>query len=137
MDYGPCPGCMEWLRTTIIPCHNRSCPSKGNKAATTRGGLLLQSNIISGRVSGSASQVLIKEVYPIMQSDKVGRLAQTDPLIKENLPEGWALLVLDFAKNRLVHYQDEIKSAYFGQQQITMHPTVVYYCQRDSHVQVI
>ena len=49
-------------------------------------------------------------------------------------------MILDFAKNRTVHYQDEIKSAYFGQRQMTMHPSVVYYRSnkgklvRESHV---
>lgn len=36
-------------------------------------------------------------------------------------------MVMDFGQNRKVFYQDEIKSAYFGQSQITMHPIVVYY----------
>ena len=60
--------------------------------------------------------------------------------LKQTLPLQWVLLVLDFAKNRTVHYQDEIKSAYFGQRQMTMHPSVVYYRSkegklvRESHV---
>ena len=33
--------------------------------------------------------------------------------LKNNLPTGWVLLLMDFAKNRTVHYQDEIKSAFF------------------------
>ena len=88
MDYGPCPHCFEWLRITIIPRHSKSCPGKSNdnsKAAcattNTKGALLVQSNIISGRVSDCASQLLIKEVFPIMTNDKVSLLAQEDPLI--------------------------------------------------------
>lgn len=42
--------------------------------------------------------------------------------LKNNLPMGWLLLVMDFAKNRTVHHQDEIKSAFFGQRQITNAP---------------
>ena len=61
--------------------------------------------------------------------------------LKETLPSGWVLLIADFAKNRSVNYQDEIKSAFFGKRQITMHPTIVYYrdpdtgsINRESHV---
>lgn len=85
LDYGPCPICLEWLRTSVIVRHNKSCPGKNHDASKsaqcTKGALLLQSNIMSGRLSGNPSQGLLKEVYPIMQIDKVGRLAQEDPLI--------------------------------------------------------
>ncbi|KAJ8049262.1 hypothetical protein HOLleu_01941 [Holothuria leucospilota] len=46
--------------------------------------------------------------------------------LKNNLPHGWILMVMDFAQNRKVYFQDEIKSARFAQRQITMHPIVVY-----------
>lgn len=46
--------------------------------------------------------------------------------LKNNLPHGWILMVMDFAQNRKVYFQDEIKSAHFAQRQITMHPIVVY-----------
>jgi hypothetical protein len=34
---------------------------------------------------------------------------------------------MDFAKNRAIQYQDEIKSVYYTQEQVTMHPVVTYY----------
>lgn len=34
---------------------------------------------------------------------------------------------MDFAKNREVIYQDEIKGAFYTASQITMHPIVTYY----------
>ena len=48
-------------------------------------------------------------------------------LLKENLPADWILMVMDFARNRELYQQDEIKSAYFGRKQITIHPVVAYY----------
>ncbi|MES9901739.1 MAG: hypothetical protein ABW168_03535 [Sedimenticola sp.] len=47
--------------------------------------------------------------------------------IKNELPDGQTLQVMDFAKNRAVIYQDEIKSAFYTQEQITMHPIITYY----------
>ena len=47
--------------------------------------------------------------------------------LKKQLPEGWILQVMDFAKNREVTYQDEIKSVYYTQNQITMHPIVTFF----------
>ena len=43
--------------------------------------------------------------------------------------ENTVLMVMDFARNRWVYYQDEIKAAYFSQRQIIMHPIVCYYKQ--------
>ncbi|XP_041455380.1 uncharacterized protein LOC121408110 [Lytechinus variegatus] len=54
--------------------------------------------------------------------------------IKDNLPDNVALMVMDFARNRKVFYQDEIKAAYFTQQQVTMHPVVCYYREDGSVV---
>ena len=47
--------------------------------------------------------------------------------IKKNLPQECILQVIDFAKNRTITYQDEIKSAFFGARQVTVHPVVSYY----------
>lgn len=49
--------------------------------------------------------------------------------LKENLPRNTMLMVMDFARNKTLEYQDEIKSAYYQQGQVTMHPIVVYYHQ--------
>lgn len=55
-------------------------------------------------------------------------------LIKDNLPENWILQVMDFAKNRGINYQEEIKAAFFANSQITMHPIVNYYQKGDGLV---
>ena len=47
--------------------------------------------------------------------------------IKENLPQNWVLQVMDFAKNRSINYQEEVKAAFFSNSQITLHPIVNYY----------
>lgn len=52
--------------------------------------------------------------------------------IKNNLPDGWILQVMDFAKNRDIMYQDEIKAAFFTNQQVTLHPIVTYYRGENS-----
>lgn len=47
--------------------------------------------------------------------------------LKNKIPEDVVLQVMDFAKNREVKYQNEIKSAFCSNQQITMHPIVSFY----------
>ena len=49
-----------------------------------------------------------------------------------NLPDGWAVCVMDFAKNRQIWYQDEIKEAHWSKKQVSMHPTVIYYKSSDN-----
>ena len=51
--------------------------------------------------------------------------------MKRNLPPDSVLLVMDFAKNRTVRYQDEAKSVYFTARQITIHPVVAFYHSPD------
>ncbi|CAG2250372.1 unnamed protein product [Mytilus edulis] len=51
--------------------------------------------------------------------------------IKDNLPKDNILMVMDFGRNRVVRYQDEIKSAYFAAAQITIHPIVLFYHSND------
>ena len=36
------------------------------------------------------------------------------------------MMVMDFAENRNVYFNAEVKSAHFGKSQITLHPVVVY-----------
>ena len=53
---------------------------------------------------------------------------------KENLKSGQVLIVQDFAKNREIVYQDEIKSHFFSKGQITMHPSVCFFKTNDGQV---
>lgn len=51
---------------------------------------------------------------------------QFSSLISE-IPESWAVVVLDFAENYLCVQQDQPQSAYFSYSQVTVHPCVMYY----------
>lgn len=81
-DYGPCPNCLEWLKLTVITRHQSTCVAKDKSGAhMTKGNLLMQSSVISGRVSAKASETMLKEVFPAMRCDEIGLTAQKDPLI--------------------------------------------------------
>ncbi|XP_069137185.1 uncharacterized protein [Argopecten irradians] len=47
--------------------------------------------------------------------------------LKESLPENMLLTVADFSENYKCGYQDEIQSAYYSYQQVSLHPVVAYY----------
>ncbi|XP_050388651.1 uncharacterized protein LOC126820602 [Patella vulgata] len=47
--------------------------------------------------------------------------------LRDSLPKGWILQVMDFAKNRSTFYENEIKGAFYSPSQITMHPVVTFY----------
>ena len=55
-------------------------------------------------------------------------------ILKENLPYGWLLQVLDFAENYTCVQQDEIQSAHWYHEMVTIHPIVSYFqcplCQK-------
>ena len=81
-DYGPCSSCFEWLRITIIARHQQNCPARDKDSETlTKGNILVQSNILSGRISGNPSKSLTEEVLPILKRDEIGNLASDDSLI--------------------------------------------------------
>ena len=46
---------------------------------------------------------------------------------KEHLTDGYVLSVFDFAENYTAQQQDEVQSAHWAQDQITLHPIVCYY----------
>lgn len=54
--------------------------------------------------------------------------------LKAKLPENWVLMVMDFAQNRKIIFQDEIKSAHFAQKQVTVHPIIVYRQDDNDHI---
>ena len=55
--------------------------------------------------------------------------------LKQNLPEGWLLMCMDFGENMTCMYQDEVQGAHWSRQQITLHPVVAYYrCPEDEEV---
>ena len=48
------------------------------------------------------------------------------------LKPGQCIMVQDFAKNREIVLQEEIKERYFSKTQVTMHPTVLYYRLKEN-----
>lgn len=52
--------------------------------------------------------------------------------LKDTLPLGTVLMILDFGENFTTLFQDEIKSAHFAKCQITIHPVIVYYRDQET-----
>ncbi|MES9905398.1 MAG: hypothetical protein ABW168_22320 [Sedimenticola sp.] len=58
--------------------------------------------------------------------------------IKSNLPEGWVIMIADFAENYRTFYQDETQAAHWQYEQITVHPIVAYHrCPVDECEEVV
>ena len=51
---------------------------------------------------------------------------------KSSLKVGQCLMVQDFAKNRDIIFQDEIKSNFWSKKQVTLHPSVLFYKLTDE-----
>jgi hypothetical protein len=47
--------------------------------------------------------------------------------LTKNLPDGWIVMVLDFAENYACTLQDEAQSCHWHHEQVTVHPVVAYY----------
>lgn len=79
-DYGPCPGCLQWLKLDItMHKHQKVCPAKtDNERTSSKGELRVQSMYLCGKLQ---SKALINEVFPIMTNDIISKTAQQDPLI--------------------------------------------------------
>lgn len=55
--------------------------------------------------------------------------------VKENLPNNWILICMDFAENFGCFYQDEVQGVHWTRQQVTIHPIVAYYhCPDDGDI---
>lgn len=82
-DYGPCPGCFQWLKLDITMYkHQKVCPAKtDNERTSSKGELRVQSMYLCGKLQSKASKALINEVFPIMTNDIISKTAQQDPLI--------------------------------------------------------
>lgn len=79
-DYGPCPNWEEWIVLENISKHLTVCPHE-EKCSETKGSAIIQSKIMSGKISSSASKKLKTEVFPSMIRDKITEIAQEDHLI--------------------------------------------------------
>ena len=55
--------------------------------------------------------------------------------LKEVLPHDHAAVHMDYAENWSTSFMHEIQSAFFGKDQLTLHPMVVYHRERDDDLQ--
>jgi hypothetical protein len=55
-------------------------------------------------------------------------------ILKTNLPQNVLLTVADFSENYRCSYQDEISSAYYSYEQVTIHPIQSYYRNEQGEV---
>ena len=92
-DYSPCPHCNVWLLGRLLWKHQKNCTSiKSHQElqpsqipaplpSMSERELILQADIVAGRISTEASAELKNEVFPYMKSDWIGKVARSDPLI--------------------------------------------------------
>nr|XP_034315262.1 uncharacterized protein LOC117685101 isoform X2 [Crassostrea gigas] len=78
-DYGPCPNCQERIVLENVTKHMVACPIQEN--IDSKGAPIIQSKIMAGKISSSASTKLKTEVFPSMIRDKTTEIAQGDHLI--------------------------------------------------------
>ena len=48
-------------------------------------------------------------------------------LLKQNLPDSHVTVQVDFAENYACNYAEEVQSAYYSKQQVTIHPAVMHF----------
>ena len=83
-DYGPCSLCKVWMKLDLLYRHRRVCPEKANLYSNCKmscNEILLESDLVAGRIDNKASLDLINEAYKIMKNDEVSKVAKNDPLI--------------------------------------------------------
>ena len=90
-EYGPCPKCEEWIVLNNLSKHRKNCIKKGGTEAKgsevnesvdnfTKGSAIVQSKIMKGYITLSASKKLLNEVFPSMNRDRITQTAQNDSL---------------------------------------------------------
>lgn len=87
-DYGPCPCCFGWMMKKNLKQHMKTCSGRDENSGNSLLHLIVQSDIISGRIYTKACKTLLNEVYTIMKHDDVSKIAKEDDLIV-NLGNQW------------------------------------------------
>lgn len=109
--YGPCLHCREWMLKSTIKRHQPKCIARRHSAIPnlSKRNLIMQSDIISGRLKTNASDLMKKEVFPIMMRDNVTEVAQNDFLITA-LGESWLRRNID----------NKLKRKYYASQRMRL-----------------
>ena len=105
---GPCPKCREWMLRNSISRHQKKCLSD-NVTRFSKKNLLIQSDVMAGRLQSSTSKLLRDEVFTIMTPDSVSAVAQNDTLISM-LGESWLRRNLD----------NKLKRKYYSSQRMRL-----------------
>ncbi|XP_033730626.1 uncharacterized protein LOC117320042 [Pecten maximus] len=85
----------------------------------------------------SCTQVVIElssELTPLSEHLFVASWQQDQfSKLQKRVPEGCVLLNMDFSENFMCVSQNEVQTAHWGHEQVTIHPTVAYYqCQKEG-----
>jgi len=90
--YDPCPDCLGWVLLKSIKRHQKTCcgRDKSKNIAVSKSYLIVQSDILTGKLSASASKALVEETFTIMKNDDISDVAKSDPLIV-TLGNNWML----------------------------------------------
>ena len=62
-----------------------------------------------------------------MHAERVTEQYEQMRLLKQTLPASHVTVQVDFAENYVCSYADEVQSAYYSKEQVTIHPSVVHF----------
>lgn len=113
-DLGPCPKCFEWMLKSSLIKHQKTCSSRkedtARKSKSKKKDILLQTDIITGRLPKEGSSLFKQEVFKIMETDAIGKSAKSDLLIII-LGESWFRRNIDNETKRKYYYSSCMRMA--------------------------
>lgn len=124
-DFGPCPKCFEWMLKSSLIKHQKTCSSRKEdttrKSKSKKKDILLQTDIIAGRLPKEGSSLFKQEVFKIMKIDAIGKSAKSDLLIII-LGESW------FRRN----IDNETKRKYYSSSRMRMAAKLLLYLREEE-----
>ena len=93
-EFGACIECLEWMKTTSICKHLKTCRGDSSDSVRKLPYVTTLSNVAKGKKPRHGSDALIKEVFTIMTNDEIGLEARDDELIC-SLGEIWMKSCVD------------------------------------------
>ncbi|XP_066298277.1 uncharacterized protein [Branchiostoma lanceolatum] len=93
--------------------------------------------IVTSEVETTAFCAKFKEEVPHFRQHVARANEQYSQLktLKENLDQNHIVIQMDFAENYKVKSNDEIQSAYWNCDMVTLHPTIIYYKSENGELQ--